>query len=52
VAIPDDRDPDVLEEELHRVEHELLPEAIRLIAAGKVSVDPANPRVVTTARER
>jgi phosphoribosylglycinamide formyltransferase 1 len=52
VPIPDDRDPDVLEEELHRVEHELLPEAIRLIAAGKVSFDPANPRVVTTARER
>jgi phosphoribosylglycinamide formyltransferase-1 len=52
VPIPDDRDPEALEEELHRIEHELLPEAIRLIAAGKVGFDPANPRVVTTARER
>jgi phosphoribosylglycinamide formyltransferase 1 len=28
------------------VEHRLLPRAVRLIAAGRVSVDPANPRVV------
>jgi phosphoribosylglycinamide formyltransferase 1 len=52
VPIPEDRDPEALEQELHRVEHELLPEAIRLIAAGKISFDPANPRLVTTARER
>jgi phosphoribosylglycinamide formyltransferase-1 len=30
----------------HAVEHELLPESIRLIAAGRVSHDPDNPRVV------
>jgi len=46
VPIPDDRDPEALEQEIHRVEHELLPEAIRLIAAGKVGFDPARPRVV------
>lgn len=31
---------------LHAVEHELLPEAIRLIARGAVRIDPANPRRV------
>ena len=46
VAVPDDRDRDALEREIHRVEHELLPEAVRLIAAGTVSFDAANPRVV------
>jgi hypothetical protein len=30
----------------HRVEHRLLPRAVRLIAAGAVSRDPANPRLV------
>lgn len=32
--------------ELHAVEHELLPEAIRLIARGAVAIDPADPRRV------
>ncbi|HET6449039.1 MAG TPA: phosphoribosylglycinamide formyltransferase [Conexibacter sp.] len=36
---------DVLDE-LHAVEHELLPEAIRLIARGAVAIDPADPRRV------
>lgn len=36
---------DVLER-LHAVEHELLPEAIRLIAAGRVRADLENPRRV------
>jgi phosphoribosylglycinamide formyltransferase 1 len=49
VAIPEDRDRDALEEEIHRVEHELLPEAIRLIAAGRINFDPARPRVVLTS---
>ena len=49
VPIPEDRDRDALEDEIHRVEHELLPEAVRLIAAGKVSFDPARPRVVLTS---
>jgi phosphoribosylglycinamide formyltransferase-1 len=35
---------------LHGLEHELLPEAVRLIAAGAVSFDPANPRRVVIER--
>ena len=31
---------------LHAIEHELLPEAIRLIARGAVAIDPADPRRV------
>jgi phosphoribosylglycinamide formyltransferase 1 len=39
-------DEEELEERIHRIEHELLPEAIRLIAAGAVRVDEQNPRLV------
>jgi phosphoribosylglycinamide formyltransferase 1 len=46
VPVPEDRDPEALEEEIHRVEHELLPEAIRMIAAGRVRLDGRNPRLV------
>jgi phosphoribosylglycinamide formyltransferase-1 len=46
IDVPYTRDRAQLEEEIHRVEHELLPEAIRLIAAGAVRIDPENPRVV------
>jgi phosphoribosylglycinamide formyltransferase 1 len=35
-----------LEERIHAVEHELLPEAIRLIAGGRVRIDDQNPRLV------
>jgi phosphoribosylglycinamide formyltransferase-1 len=35
---------------LHALEHELLPEAIRLIARGAVSIDPADPRAVRIHR--
>ena len=35
---------DAIEAKLHEVEHRLLPRAIRLIASGAVSVDPAAPR--------
>ena len=49
VPVPEDRSWDTLEEKIHAVEHELLPEAIRLIAAGRVSFDPANPRLVLIA---
>jgi phosphoribosylaminoimidazolecarboxamide formyltransferase / IMP cyclohydrolase len=31
---------------LHPIEHELLPEAVRLIAAGAVNIDPERPRRV------
>jgi phosphoribosylglycinamide formyltransferase-1 len=40
---------DVLEQ-LHPLEHELLVEAVRLIARGAVSFDPSNPRRVVIAR--
>jgi phosphoribosylglycinamide formyltransferase-1 len=46
VDVPYTRDRSQLEREIHEVEHQLLPEAIRLIAAGAVCVDPGNPRVV------
>ncbi|OLE36398.1 MAG: phosphoribosylglycinamide formyltransferase [Actinobacteria bacterium 13_1_20CM_3_68_9] len=46
IEVPYTRDRAQLEEEIHRVEHELLPEAIRLIASGRVSIDPENPRLV------
>ena len=44
--LPYPRDIAAVEEKVHEIEHELLPEAIRLIAQGKVRVDPADPRWV------
>jgi phosphoribosylglycinamide formyltransferase-1 len=46
VPVPLDRDRAALEDAIHQVEHRLLPEAIRMIAAGRVSVDTEQPRVV------
>ncbi len=46
IEVPYTRDRSQLEQQIHRVEHELLPEAIRMIAAGAVSVDATNPRLV------
>ena len=43
---------DDVERRIHEIEHRLLPEAIRLIAAGAVSFDPDNPRLVRVARRR
>ncbi len=48
VAVPPDRDRAALEEAVHSTEHALLPEAIRLIAAGRVAIEPGS-RVVTIA---
>jgi phosphoribosylglycinamide formyltransferase 1 len=45
VEVPPDRDRDSLEDAIHAIEHELLPEAIRLIASGRVVVEPGS-RVV------
>lgn len=47
-AVEIDRDAGVgaLEKRIHAVEHELLPRAIRLIAAGRVRIDRDNPRLV------
>lgn len=50
IEVPYTRDRSQLEEQIHRVEHELLPEAIRMIAAGAVSVDAANPRLVRVGK--
>ena len=49
VPVPADRDRGALEEAIHATEHALLPEAIRMIAAGRVRVDDANPRLVRIA---
>jgi phosphoribosylglycinamide formyltransferase 1 len=50
VEVPYTRDRERLEAEIHKVEHELLPEAIRLIAAGRVSFDPENPRAIEISK--
>jgi phosphoribosylglycinamide formyltransferase 1 len=41
-----------VEERIHAIEHRLLPEAIRLIATGRVEVDAENPRVVRVGDPR
>jgi len=46
VAIPADRDRAPLEAEIHAVEHQLYPEAIRMIAEGLVRIDASDPGVV------
>jgi phosphoribosylglycinamide formyltransferase-1 len=50
VPVPDDGDREALESAIHAVEHALLPEAIRLIAAGRVSIDESQPRRVRIER--
>ena len=51
IEVPYTRDRSQLEEQIHELEHELLPEAIRMIAAGAVSVDAANPRLVRVGKQ-
>ena len=46
IDIADVTDPDELHERLRPLEHELLPEAVRRIAAGRVRIDPADARRV------
>ncbi len=46
VRVPAGRDRTALEEALHAVEHELYPEAIRMIASGRARIDANDPRVV------
>ena len=46
VPVPSDGDRETLEAAIHATEHALLPEAIRLIAAGRVRIDEAQPRRV------
>jgi phosphoribosylglycinamide formyltransferase-1 len=45
VEIPPGRNRAELEAAIHAVEHELLPEAVRLIAAGRVSIEPGSRAV-------
>lgn len=49
IELPGAADPDAVLQALHPIEHELLAEAVRLIARGAVSFDPANPRRVLLA---
>jgi phosphoribosylglycinamide formyltransferase 1 len=44
--VPPTRDAEDIEQRIHNIEHRLLPRVIRLIAAGSVSVDRDNPRLV------
>jgi phosphoribosylglycinamide formyltransferase-1 len=44
--LPYHRDIAATRQRFHEVEHRLLPSAVRLIAAGRVSLDPDNPRLV------
>jgi phosphoribosylglycinamide formyltransferase-1 len=46
VTVPADRDRAVLEAAIHAVEHELYPEAIRMIARGRARIDANDPRTV------
>jgi phosphoribosylglycinamide formyltransferase-1 len=50
VELADASDADAVFEQLHPIEHELLPEAVRLIARGAVRRDPSNPRRVIVKR--
>ena len=44
IELPHATDPEEVHERLRPIEHELLPEAVRLIARGAVTRDPANRR--------
>ena len=50
IELPDADDPVAVHEQLRRLEHRLLPDAVRLIARGAVSRDPDNPRRIVVAR--
>ncbi len=52
VELPDARSAAEVMEHLQPIEHELLPAAVRLIAAGAVWMDPENPRRVVVADEQ
>ena len=44
--LPYSRAIEAVEERVHEIEHRLLPQAIRLLAAGAVRLEPEAPRVV------
>jgi phosphoribosylglycinamide formyltransferase 1 len=50
IELPDAGSAEEVLERLHPIEHELLPEAVRLIARGAVTIDPDRPRRVIVER--
>ena len=50
IDMPDTRDPAVVHAALQPLEHELLPEGVRLLAAGRVRRDPEDQRRVVISR--
>jgi phosphoribosylglycinamide formyltransferase 1 len=46
IELPGAVDAETVMEHLQPIEHELLPEAVRLVARGAVALDPRNPRRV------
>jgi len=46
VVVAESRNWDETERDIHAAEHDLLPETIRLIAAGRIRIDETNPRLV------
>jgi len=50
VAVPPDRDRGRLEAAVHVVEHELYPEAIRMIAQGRVRIEGPDRQIVVVDR--
>jgi phosphoribosylglycinamide formyltransferase 1 len=50
LELPEAEEAEEVLERLHPIEHELLPEAVRLIAQSAVSVDPRHPRRVLVRR--
>jgi phosphoribosylglycinamide formyltransferase 1 len=52
LELPDATSAEEVLAQLHPIEHELLTEAVRLIAAGAVGFDPGNPRRVLIEARR
>jgi phosphoribosylglycinamide formyltransferase-1 len=52
IQMPETRETAAVHAALQPLEHELLPEAVRLFAAGRVSRDPADPARILIARGR
>lgn len=50
VELPDARSADEVMRHLQPIEHQLLPEAVRLIAAGAVRAEPGDPRRIVVER--
>ncbi len=46
VPVPVDRDRAALEDAIHRTEHAIYPQAIRMVAEGRARIDKSNPRQV------